>query len=320
MDKLIPFVVVGLLFSFFILSPLSIGTVTSESMSPTIEEGEIFFFIESSGVEQNDIIIFSTEEREQLLTHRIVDNTEEGYITKGDNNPSTDQSGSIEPVKKEQILGKLPTFMQQPLIIPFIDRSYILTLEKNFNLFITFFIILISSSILRDAFKKEKTIKDKELTYLKAYTYVFIFLTLLLILLVVLPGYISQDIVINQKDVDNNKVLEQKYNINSFTKTYLTVKTIRTSENIKSYSFDRDKNKINIKHGPYNKIGPKNIRIELYSYPKTLPKDLIISMHNINPLIPAVFTTVPYLFIVYLISIILIPSKLKIKQLGHIKR
>lgn len=61
--------------------------VTSGSMEPTVSTGSIVFVAEGT-YERNDVV--SYERDGQIVTHRIVELTDGGYVTKGDANPTAD--------------------------------------------------------------------------------------------------------------------------------------------------------------------------------------------------------------------------------------
>jgi len=89
--------------------PVLLGFVTSGSMAPTIETGDGFVAIPTAlagPVAEGDVVTFRAEEIQGggLTTHRIVEETDRGYITKGDANPFTDQDGDEPPVKETQIV------------------------------------------------------------------------------------------------------------------------------------------------------------------------------------------------------------------------
>jgi signal peptidase len=86
-----------------------LGFVTSGSMEPTIETGDGFVAIPAAlagPVEEGDVVTFRAEEIQGggLTTHRVVEETDRGYITKGDANPFTDQDSDEPPVKETQIV------------------------------------------------------------------------------------------------------------------------------------------------------------------------------------------------------------------------
>jgi signal peptidase len=89
--------------------PVLLGFVETGSMSPTLEAGDGFFAVPSiltDEPEVGDVVVFEAEEVQGggLTTHRVVGETEDGYITKGDANPFTDQDGGEPPVTEDRII------------------------------------------------------------------------------------------------------------------------------------------------------------------------------------------------------------------------
>nr|HOP08941.1 signal peptidase I [Candidatus Methanofastidiosa archaeon] len=93
--------------------PVGLSYVETESMMPQLEPGDGFMLIPSQlvdGYEIGDVITYNAQNFPyDYVTHRIVGVTSQGFITQGDNNTFTDQTGSfLEPyVKEEQIAGKV---------------------------------------------------------------------------------------------------------------------------------------------------------------------------------------------------------------------
>ena len=93
---------ISLVIGQLIGQPILLGYVTSGSMAPTLEAGDGFVAVPeplSGEIEEGDVIVFEAVELQGggLTTHRVVGVTEDGYITRGDNNPFRDQDGD-EPV------------------------------------------------------------------------------------------------------------------------------------------------------------------------------------------------------------------------------
>ncbi|GAB7091974.1 signal peptidase I [Halorubrum luteum] len=91
--------------------PTLIAYVDSGSMEPTIDEGDGFVAIPAAVTgppSEGDVITFHAEEIEGggLTTHRVVGETDEGYITRGDANPFTDQDGGEPPVGDDRIVAQ----------------------------------------------------------------------------------------------------------------------------------------------------------------------------------------------------------------------
>lgn len=104
--------------------PVGISFVETESMSPQLEPGDGFMLIPTQLVgsfEVGDVITFRAENFPyEFVTHRIIGETSEGFVTQGDNNTFTDQGGSFnEPyIKREQIAGKVITSGGEVIAIP----------------------------------------------------------------------------------------------------------------------------------------------------------------------------------------------------------
>jgi signal peptidase len=87
-------------------------------MEPTIGTDDGFLIVPADGIESGDVVTFRSAERDDYVTHRIVGETERGYITKGDNNPTTDQAAGYAYVDREAITGEVATFQGRPVVVP----------------------------------------------------------------------------------------------------------------------------------------------------------------------------------------------------------
>ena len=79
----------------------SSSVVISGSMADTIEVNDLVICSERRSYKVGDIITYISKSG-SLVTHRIVGETEEGFITRGDANNTDDR----EPVKVDSIMGK----------------------------------------------------------------------------------------------------------------------------------------------------------------------------------------------------------------------
>jgi signal peptidase len=99
--------------------------VTSDSMEPILMTGDGFVVLPSviaGPVEVGDIIVFHAKTLHggdgALTTHKVVDKTPQGYITRGVNNPFTDQAGGEPPVSRVQIVGQAVSIGGKPIVVP----------------------------------------------------------------------------------------------------------------------------------------------------------------------------------------------------------
>ena len=81
--------------------PLKLLVVKSNSMFPNLEKNDVILIKKYNDYKVNDIITYNYEN--YLITHRIIEKNDEGFITKGDNNNSQDN----DLVKLKDIKGKV---------------------------------------------------------------------------------------------------------------------------------------------------------------------------------------------------------------------
>lgn len=103
--------------------PILLGYVETGSMSPTLEPGDGFIAIPSAvagDVETGDVVVFRAQELDGggLITHRVVGETERGYLTRGDANPFADQDGAEPPVRDVQIVAEALQVGGRVVVVP----------------------------------------------------------------------------------------------------------------------------------------------------------------------------------------------------------
>ena len=111
-----------------LLGQPAIVFVETGSMSPTLEPNDGFLAVPAviaDDPEVGDVILFQSQNLGggELTTHRVVDITEEGYITQGDANPFTDQDGDEPPVSDGQIRAVALTVGDGIVTIPGLGAS-----------------------------------------------------------------------------------------------------------------------------------------------------------------------------------------------------
>jgi signal peptidase len=102
-------IVLSLILGSLLGQPIFLSYVETGSMSPTLESGDGFIAIPAqtdSSIDEGDVIVFRAEEVQGggLTTHRVVDETDRGFVTRGDANPFTDQDDDEPPVKETQVV------------------------------------------------------------------------------------------------------------------------------------------------------------------------------------------------------------------------
>ncbi|WP_123619499.1 signal peptidase I [Halorubrum sp. CSM-61] len=116
-------VVVSLIVGQFLGQPVLLSYVETGSMQPVLDPGDGFVAIPAplaGGIGVGDVVTFDAQEIEGggLTTHRVVEETERGYVTRGDNNPFTDQDGGEPVVQEADVVAKALTVGGNVVVIP----------------------------------------------------------------------------------------------------------------------------------------------------------------------------------------------------------
>lgn len=111
-----------------LLGQPAIVFVETGSMAPTLEPNDGYLAVPAAiatDPEIGDVILFQSQNLGggELTTHRVVEITQEGYITQGDANPFTDQDGDEPPVSEGQIRAVALTVGDGIVTIPGLGAS-----------------------------------------------------------------------------------------------------------------------------------------------------------------------------------------------------
>ncbi|MFA1610205.1 signal peptidase I [Halobellus rubicundus] len=103
--------------------PVLFSYVETGSMEPMLRPNDGFVAIPmavAGPVRTGDVIVFDAVNLNggDLVTHRVVGETDGGYITKGDANPVTDQDSAEPPVQDAQIVAKALQVGGRIVVVP----------------------------------------------------------------------------------------------------------------------------------------------------------------------------------------------------------
>lgn len=120
---------------------ISFLCVTTGSMEPTINLGELIVIREKEKYEENDIVTYLDKDG-FLITHRIVNISADKMITKGDSNNLIDPETQIKEIKGKviwhsKVLGLFVIYILKPLVFVYVIALMIISLKtkerKNYD-------------------------------------------------------------------------------------------------------------------------------------------------------------------------------------------
>ncbi len=121
----VPLIICIIVLYLFLSHTIFFAVVTSDSMSPTFKTGDLLL-MQGHGydLEEEDIIMFSTPEIEELVIHRADTITETGILTRGDAKNQTDK-WVVDP---ENVRAEVLDFNGNPIVLKnsgwyFIDNA-----------------------------------------------------------------------------------------------------------------------------------------------------------------------------------------------------
>jgi signal peptidase len=105
--------------------PLLFGYVTTGSMEPTLSAGDGFLAVPpalAGSPQPGDVVVYEAETVRGggLTTHRVVGETDGGYVTKGDANPFTDQDGGEPPVTEDDVVAHALQVNGEVVAVPYL--------------------------------------------------------------------------------------------------------------------------------------------------------------------------------------------------------
>ena len=323
--------VVGSILGALLDRPVFISYVYSDSMTPTINKGDLFFmnpFSRSANV--GDIIVFHL--RGSWTVHRVVAIVEDGYITKGDNNVATDQQeGRALPVSKDKIAGKVIAIGNSPLKIPQLGTYIQKEISGRNKMFLAAAMIIIGAL----AFTGEPKHKRKRPKFIKIkFKTLYILTSAFLLIMLSVSIFASWQMFPMEYAVTSaggqregwvlpGSMFEREITIkngNFYPMTYYLEPQSRRISSISETHFElgpqeEETVKVTISAPEETSLFTDKVRVNAYI--PLLPESIIGSLYGVNPVLPVfaiLFETSAFLGVLYFISGIGNEDVLKIRN------
>ena len=103
--------------SLTLKSPYPIAAVSSNSMQPILEKGDLILIkgVKKGDIKTGDIVVYKIDEG--FIIHRVIKLQDRVLITKGDANTYPDL-----PVKYDKVVGETVNIGKSPLTIPYLGN------------------------------------------------------------------------------------------------------------------------------------------------------------------------------------------------------
>ena len=321
--------VIILLIGQFLGQPLLLGFVETGSMAPTLEAGDGFVAMPPSlagEVQEGDVVTFDAQELQGggLTTHRVVEVTDEGYVTQGDANPFTDQDGDEPIVSDAQIVAVAYHSGEDPVRIPYLGLLFmgiqsifasigdgfagipILSTLAGFgigNVFVAMGIILLVYAFMADVSsgKKSRTrSRSRARGYLKAWVILVVILAFILVpvnaSIFMQSGPIGMDVISATSPSDNPNVIQRGTSeVRTFAMpndgfiplvSFIEPGSQGVSVDQSTFPLSPgEEGEANITVTAPDETGYYVRYIEQWTYPMVLPPALLATLHGVHPIV-----------------------------------
>ena len=294
-------VVVVVLLSLLLVAPtaapLRMGYVTSESMAPTLEPTDGYFAVHPIEVTEGDIVVYWSPIRGEYVTHRIVDQTAEGYVTKGDNSPRTDQATGYPPVPRSAIVGEVLTVGGAPVVIP--GLGLVVPTIQQYRIVVLGLLLLAAAGLLvrvRRGWSTERPgrtvlrVRDVVEPLLIVGVVTFVAVTPLgaasyQLTYVATVDSSGQYTIPVGESVTRNVSIDADDNPATVRVVRAKGMTILGSERNGSVT------DLTVSIPPPESAGPRGMSVNVYPYPAALPRPVLEELHDVHPVLANAVST-----------------------------
>lgn len=281
-------------------SPIHVSYVYSDSMEPTLGVDDGYIVVAGGEIERGDVVVFHSNDREEYVTHRVVDRTDAGYITKGDANDATDQSTGHPPVKREDVVGTVLSVGGTPITIPGLG-VVISVLAANRLLVAGVGGTLVLGSLLYDAGDDRPA---RTLVRVSDVTHPLLLVALLAAVGMLLTGAVTHDVTYvavdgggggpNVLTVGEPATEERLVTAQSGPFSYRMIDA--TGMGVTAQERNASAISAELRIPPQADRGPHETSLAVYRYPAVLPEGTVRTLHATSPVLAA-STTVGALFV-----------------------
>lgn len=273
-------------------SPVQLSYVYSDSMEPTIGQNDGYIVVPTEQINQRDIIVFRSQEREEYVTHRVVGRSDAGLITQGDNNDITDQAAGHPYVQREAVKGTVLALAGRPVTIDGLG-VYVSLVHSQRLLILGIAISLIGGSVLFGG--REHSHPRRSLVRVRDVIHPVFVAAIIGSTVIILTGAVSHELI--YVAVDGGSSGSNTLTVGSATTETVSINATALPLTHRLVSTDgmtitnstRTVSTITANvliPGP-TASGAYQTNIAVYRYPAVLPLRLVETLHSIHPAVAA---------------------------------
>lgn len=295
-------------------SPLHIGYAKSDSMAPTIDPGDGYVVIDTDRVQEGDIIVFWSAPKNEYATHRVVERTPDGFITKGDNNPVTDQATGHPPVPRSAIVGEVLTLGGRPLTIPGLGAA--IAVVRAFRaVLLAVLLLLVAFVFVRERKRSSSSGRGGRQIYRVKDVIRPLFIVGIVTTIAVTPigaSTFQLTYIATATDSPDDRTVPVGERVTrevsfSVADMPLTQYVIR-ADGMRILDAGREGATITLTVSipPPEAAGPQRMQVHFYPYPAVLPADVLGALHDVHPIVAVLASTLAIFLPLYLVYLILL--------------
>jgi len=275
--------------------PVGVSYTVSDSMEPTIGSEDGFIRVPAGDVEPGDIVVFEAANREQQYTiHRVVQETPQGYVTKGDNNEVTDQAAGYPYIQREEIHGAVLSIGGTPVTIPNIG-----SVLQGIQTYQTVLLALLASVLILDTVT-QKTHPGRPMRAGEALGILAIVAVVGLVFTILLGGATTgfsfvavEGEAAAPQTVPVGESVNRTVQVADISRTPFTHYAVDTSQlMLTEQQWNNSTFVLTTQIPPQQTTGIHETTITVNAYPISLPPALINWLHAVHPVLAAALTSI----------------------------
>lgn len=263
-------------------APAYLAHATSGSMAPTIDAGDGYVVVGAGEVDVGEVVVFRSAERGGFVTHRVVGRTDAGFVTRGDANDETDQATGLPPVPREAIEGEVLSVAGTPIVIPGLG-VFVDTVHSNRILSLGLVVAIGVVVGVRD--RRRRDPRDRSILRVRHVVPPVLAGAAVLSVAVVLLAS-SSHVVVLEGEGTGGGTASVTLQTDPGPLTHVVVGARGATVEDRTVEGDSMTVTLSIPEGG---VGGAS-RLEVHSYPMTLPTPAIEALHAIHPALAALAT------------------------------